>query len=78
VGNDGGGDIAFDALVADSPSGSPLDGGRVDPEQGFVVLNTSGTTGLPKGVVESHRAMVNRTVQVTIDYGPERGDRYPD
>lgn len=49
----------------------------VDPEQGFVVLNTSGTTGLPKGVVISHRAEFARAFQVTIDYGLDQGDSYP-
>ncbi len=34
----------------------------VDPEDGLVILYTSGTTGLPKGAVISHRAMVTRAL----------------
>lgn len=75
VGYDG--DVAYESLVADGAATDPLPDGRVDPEQGFAVLNTSGTTGLPKGVVVSHRAILSRVVQITIDYGLERGDNYP-
>lgn len=77
VGYDGDGDVGYRDLVADGEPTDPLPDGRIDPEQGFVVLNTSGTTGLPKGVVVSHRAVLSRVVQITIDYELERGDSYP-
>ncbi|MEF8814830.1 MAG: class I adenylate-forming enzyme family protein [Halovenus sp.] len=77
VGYDGDGDVGYRDLVAEGEPTAPLPDGRIDPEQGFVVLNTSGTTGLPKGVVLSHRAVLSRVVQITIDYELERGDNYP-
>ena len=77
VGYDGGGEVAFSDFLEMGEATDPLPEGRVDPEQGFAVLNTSGTTGLPKGVVVSHRSILNRVVQITIDYELERGDNYP-
>jgi fatty-acyl-CoA synthase len=77
VGYDGHGDVSYDTLVEEGTATDPVPDGRVDPEQGFVALNTSGTTGLPKGVVLSHRSILSRVAQITIDYGLERGDSYP-
>ncbi len=40
---------------------------EVDPEDGLVILYTSGTTGLPKGAVISHRAMIARAMLFTSE-----------
>ncbi|BAT58533.1 long-chain-fatty-acid--CoA ligase [Variibacter gotjawalensis] len=38
-----------------------------EPEDGLVILYTSGTTGLPKGAIVSHRAMVARAMVFTSE-----------
>jgi fatty-acyl-CoA synthase len=40
-----------------------------EPEDGLVILYTSGTTGLPKGAVVSHRAMIMRALVFTSELG---------
>lgn len=42
---------------------------EVDPEDPLVILYTSGTTGLPKGAVISHRAELARNVAWHLSYG---------
>ena len=42
---------------------------EAQPEDGHVILYTSGTTGLPKGAVISHRAMVMRALVFTSELG---------
>ena len=67
-------DDGFDAWVDEAgPHDAPPD---VDPEQGLVILYTSGTTGLPKGAVISQRAMVARAMCFAAQYGIDARHTY--
>ena len=46
------------------------------PEDGLVILYTSGTTGLPKGAVVSHRAMIMRALVFTSELGIAPADTF--
>ena len=50
----------YERRLAAAPESEP--GTAADPEDGLVILYTSGTTGLPKGALVSHRAMIARAM----------------
>jgi acyl-CoA synthetase (AMP-forming)/AMP-acid ligase II len=47
-----------------------------DPEDGLVILYTSGTTGMPKGAIVSHRAMLARALVFTSELGIRPDDTF--
>ncbi len=47
-----------------------------EPEDGLVILYTSGTTGLPKGAVISHRAMIMRALVFTSELNVSHRDAF--
>jgi acyl-CoA synthetase (AMP-forming)/AMP-acid ligase II len=69
-----GGEADYETLIEEGSPEEPAPDYQVDPEQGLIVLYTSGTTGLPKGVVISHRAWLARGYTYTIDWNLQRGD----
>ena len=64
----------YDRLVADTPPLTALP--HVDPEEGLVILYTSGTTGLPKGALISHRAEMARNMVLRVDMRASESDGF--
>ena len=62
-----------DALAKTEPGDVIRD---ADPESGLLILYTSGTTGLPKGALISHRAQIARMAAMQIDCGVRRDDSF--
>jgi fatty-acyl-CoA synthase len=65
--------VEYEARLASALAHEPPD--VAAPEDGLIILYTSGTTGLPKGAVISHRAMIARALAFTRDLrlAPEDG-----
>ncbi|HEX9646298.1 MAG TPA: AMP-binding protein [Alphaproteobacteria bacterium] len=65
----------YEAMLAAAPETEPVE--VADPEDGLVILYTSGTTGRPKGAVVSQRAFISRVLVFCADYGIGRDELFP-
>jgi len=64
----------YEAALADASSAAVPD--ECDPEDGLVILYTSGTTGLPKGALISQRAEIARAQNQMIDLPNTRDEHF--
>ncbi|MBB5187855.1 fatty-acyl-CoA synthase [Zhongshania antarctica] len=61
-------------LLADYPSSFALP--ALDPEAGLLIMYTSGTTGLPKGALVSHRAIIARAMVFHVLFATPNEDNF--
>ena len=70
--NEADGYVFYESLLRDSPKNEPHI--AVDENELAVLLYTGGTTGLPKGVMLSHRNLLTSAFSINLSYSFTRND----
>jgi fatty-acyl-CoA synthase len=66
----------YETALAESDPDSAASPAELDPESPLLILYTSGTTGLPKGAVISHRAELARNMVLRAEFGIAAEDAF--
>lgn len=69
-------ELEYEPMLAASTAELPAPDAAIDPEDGVIILYTSGTTGLPKGALISQRAMMARAAVSRVDGLLQPGDTF--
>ncbi len=64
----------YQERLAQASAAEPVS--EAEPEDGHVILYTSGTTGLPKGALVSHRAQIARMFTSCVEFNLAPGDAF--
>lgn len=65
----------YERTLTDAPAALPAQA-DLDPEAPLLILYTSGTTGLPKGAVISHRAQIVRNMVTRAEFSIDAADSF--
>lgn len=76
LGSDNRGPGGYDALCAGASADAHPDRFSVGPEDNACIVYSSGTTGVPKGILFTHAAVLQHGMVTTLEYEIDKESRY--